>query len=65
MLFYRGQDSSRITSLIYSDVDGTSKCRVPRLDPKAVRGLIFTVREMIKFAQDLKTCRKVAFAKVR
>ncbi|EIW68807.1 hypothetical protein TREMEDRAFT_12143, partial [Tremella mesenterica DSM 1558] len=46
VLFYRGQDASRLSSLIYGDVDGTAK-----------------LHEMLRFAQDLKTCRKVAFAK--
>ncbi|KAK4686598.1 hypothetical protein P7C73_g3531, partial [Tremellales sp. Uapishka_1] len=46
VLFYRGQDASRLSSLVYSDVDGSSK-----------------LQEMLRFAQDLRTCRKVAFAK--
>ncbi|WVQ69090.1 uncharacterized protein L199_007303 [Kwoniella botswanensis] len=46
VLFYRGQDAARLSSLIYGDVDGSSK-----------------LQEMLRFAQDLKTCRKVAFAK--
>ncbi|KAK8846868.1 hypothetical protein IAR55_005958 [Kwoniella newhampshirensis] len=46
VLFYRGQDAARLSSLIYGDVDGTSK-----------------LQEMLRFAQDLKTCRKVAFAR--
>ncbi|WVO25108.1 uncharacterized protein IAS62_006494 [Cryptococcus decagattii] len=46
VLFYRGQDATRLAGLIYTDVDGTGK-----------------LHEMLKFAQDLTTCRKVAFAK--
>ncbi|WWC87044.1 uncharacterized protein L201_001929 [Kwoniella dendrophila CBS 6074] len=46
VLFYRGQDAARLSSLTYGDVDGSSK-----------------LQEMLRFAQDLKTCRKVAFAK--
>ncbi|KAE8538337.1 hypothetical protein D1P53_005682 [Cryptococcus gattii VGV] len=46
VLFYRGQDATRLAGLIYTDVDGTGK-----------------LHEMLKFAQDLRTCRKVAFAK--
>nr|XP_031858167.1 uncharacterized protein CI109_006409 [Kwoniella shandongensis]KAA5525239.1 hypothetical protein CI109_006409 [Kwoniella shandongensis] len=46
VLFYRGQDAARLSSLIYGDVDGTSK-----------------LQEMLRFAQDLKTCRKLAFAR--
>ncbi|WVQ97922.1 hypothetical protein IAU59_005040 [Kwoniella sp. CBS 9459] len=46
VLFYRGQDAARLSSLVYGDVDGASK-----------------LQEMLRFAQDLKTCRKVAFAK--
>ena len=60
VLFYRGQDASRLTSLIYGDVDGTSK----RESSEQVMYLILAVQEMLRFAQDLKTCRKVAFAKV-
>ncbi|WRT64897.1 uncharacterized protein IL334_001836 [Kwoniella shivajii] len=46
VLFYRGQDAARLSSLTYGDVDGSSK-----------------LQEMLRFAQDLRTCRKVAFAK--
>nr|XP_019008636.1 ATP-dependent DNA helicase [Kwoniella pini CBS 10737]OCF47417.1 ATP-dependent DNA helicase [Kwoniella pini CBS 10737] len=46
VLFYRGQDAARLSSLTYADVEGSGK-----------------LQEMLKFAQDLKTCRKVAFAK--
>ncbi|OWZ78617.1 ATP-dependent DNA helicase [Cryptococcus neoformans Bt85] len=46
VLFYRGQDATRLAGLIYTDVDGSGK-----------------LHEMLKFAQDLRTCRKVAFAK--
>ncbi|ORX34459.1 P-loop containing nucleoside triphosphate hydrolase protein [Kockovaella imperatae] len=46
VLFYRGQDASRLATMVYSDVDGLGK-----------------LQEMIKFAQDLLTCRKIAFAK--
>jgi ATP-dependent DNA helicase Q1 len=28
VLFYRGQDASRLSSLVYGDVDGVSKCRL-------------------------------------
>nr|XP_018265542.1 ATP-dependent DNA helicase [Kwoniella dejecticola CBS 10117]OBR87700.1 ATP-dependent DNA helicase [Kwoniella dejecticola CBS 10117] len=46
VLFYRGQDAARLSSLTFQDTDGSSK-----------------LREMLKFAQDLETCRKVAFAR--
>ncbi|ORY27061.1 P-loop containing nucleoside triphosphate hydrolase protein [Naematelia encephala] len=46
VLFYRGQDASRLSSLVYQDADGPSK-----------------LQEMLRFAEDLRTCRKVAFAK--
>ncbi|WVR04515.1 hypothetical protein IAU60_001519 [Kwoniella sp. DSM 27419] len=46
VLFYRGQDASRLSSLTYGDVDGSSK-----------------LQEMLRFAQNLRTCRKVAFAR--
>ncbi|WVF69876.1 hypothetical protein IAT40_004658 [Kwoniella sp. CBS 6097] len=41
VLFYRGQDAARLSSLVYGDADGSSK-----------------LQEMLRFAQDLKTCRK-------
>nr|XP_019047349.1 ATP-dependent DNA helicase [Kwoniella bestiolae CBS 10118]OCF26279.1 ATP-dependent DNA helicase [Kwoniella bestiolae CBS 10118] len=44
VLFYRGQDAARLSSLIYGDVDGSGK-----------------LQEMLRFAQDLKTCRKVSY----
>ncbi|OCF37459.1 ATP-dependent DNA helicase [Kwoniella heveanensis BCC8398] len=46
VLFFRGQDAARLSSLVYGDTDGSSK-----------------LQEMVRFAQDLRTCRKVAFAK--
>ncbi|WVN90067.1 uncharacterized protein L203_105302 [Cryptococcus depauperatus CBS 7841] len=46
VLFYRGQDCTRLASLVFADVDGLTK-----------------LKEMLRFAQDLTTCRKVAFAK--
>jgi ATP-dependent DNA helicase Q1 len=66
VLFYRGQDAARLASLIYGDVDGTAKRElyVP-ICPRTERaGTYFAVQEMVRFAQDFKTCRKVAFAKV-
>ncbi len=63
VLLYRGQDASRLTSLIYGDVDGVSK-RKPYYTIVGNTDQGDAVQEMLRFAQDLKTCRKVAFAKV-
>ena len=62
VLFYRGQDASRLSSLVYGDVDGTSKRKSNIILPDSAKR---AVHEMLRFAQDLKTCRKIAFAKVR
>jgi hypothetical protein len=62
VLFYRGQDAAKLSSMVYNDVDGSGKSE----DSYSSRITSDTqVQEMLRFAQDLKTCRKVAFAKVR
>lgn len=46
VLFYRGQDATRLSSLTLGEVGGQEK-----------------VYEMLRYAQDVRTCRKIAFAK--
>ncbi|KAH7100070.1 ATP-dependent DNA helicase [Auriculariales sp. MPI-PUGE-AT-0066] len=45
VLFYRGQDATRLSSLVASETEGRTK-----------------VHAMLKFAQDLRGCRKLLFA---
>ena len=35
VLFYRGQDAARLSSMIYGDIDGSSKCRCPAPYPRS------------------------------
>jgi len=71
VLFYRGQDVARLSSLIYGDVDGTSKCKSPfsiagsRISRGAFADLRAAVRQMVQYAQDYKTCRKVSLLRTQ
>ena len=66
VLFYRPQDGPKISKLGYDELGADEKCellffRFPRT--LSIHGVIFPVREMLRFAQDFTKCRKIQFAR--
>ena len=72
VLYYRGQDALRISSMVLSDLEGQNKRT--SIEPLgfvvyhcAHKGALFSnlVHDMMRFAQNLTDCRKIQFAKLR
>jgi ATP-dependent DNA helicase Q1 len=62
ILYYRGQDVSRLSALVCGEREGQSKRQIYSQFSSTIC-LYLTVHDMLRFAQDLQECRKLHFAK--
>jgi len=63
ILYYRPQDATRMSAMVCEERDGREK-RMPFcwLTVGIVNPIV-SVHDVLRFAQDMKECRKVQFAK--
>jgi len=62
VLFYRPQDATVLSGMMYGETDGRMKCMSTSSTQRS-HLIESTVAGMLKFAQDVKECRKLIFAK--
>lgn len=68
VLYYRSQDASRLSTLTSGEIEGEEKCTSILFNKDELFYILtpsiqLSVHDMLRFAQDMKECRKIQFAK--